>query len=52
MLLVSCFNALSSLLTTIMSPYGYSEDASGLTGAMLILVGRFSFDSRIISPGQ
>ncbi len=36
---VGLFNALSSLLTQILSPYGFSEEESGIAGALLILVG-------------
>ncbi|KAL8710708.1 MAG: hypothetical protein Q9220_004726 [cf. Caloplaca sp. 1 TL-2023] len=36
---VGLFNALSSLLTQILTPYNFSETASGIAGALLILVG-------------
>lgn len=36
---VGLFNSSSSLLTQILSPYGFSETASGIAGALLILVG-------------
>ncbi|KAL8863189.1 MAG: hypothetical protein Q9178_000564 [Gyalolechia marmorata] len=36
---VGLFNALSSLLTQILTPYGFSEEDSGIAGALLILVG-------------
>ena len=36
---VGFFNSLSSLLTQILTPYGYSEIQSGIAGALLILVG-------------
>ena len=36
---VGFFNSLSSLLTQILTPYDYSETASGIAGALLILVG-------------
>lgn len=39
---MSAFNALSSLLNSILFPYGYSETAAGLTGGILIIVGLVS----------
>lgn len=33
------FNAISSLLNQIMSPYDFTEDDAGITGALLIVVG-------------
>ncbi|KAL9620634.1 MAG: hypothetical protein Q9160_004888 [Pyrenula sp. 1 TL-2023] len=36
---VGHFNAFSSLINQILSPYGYSEDAAGIAGAILIIVG-------------
>lgn len=36
---VGFFNSLSSLLTQILTPYGYSETESGVAGALLILIG-------------
>lgn len=45
---VGFFNSLSSLLTQIMTPYGFSETESGLAGAVLILVGLFS--AAVTSP--
>lgn len=45
---VGFFNSLSSLLTQIMTPYGFSETESGLGGAVLILVGLFS--AAVTSP--
>ena len=36
---VGFFNSLSSLLTQMMTPYGFSETESGIAGAILILVG-------------
>lgn len=36
---VGFFNSLSSLLTQILTPYGYTETQGGLAGAILILVG-------------
>ena len=36
---VGFFNSLSSLLTQILTPYGYSEAESGIAGGLLILVG-------------
>lgn len=45
---VSCFNAISSLLNSILYPYGFSETAAGLTGALLIVVGLVT--SAVTSP--
>lgn len=45
---VGFFNSISSLLTQILSPYNYSEEASGIAGAVLILVGLLS--AAITSP--
>ena len=39
---VGFFNSLSSLLTQVLTPYGFSEDQSGIAGAVLILVGLVS----------
>ncbi|KAI4101624.1 MAG: hypothetical protein L6R37_004857 [Teloschistes peruensis] len=36
---VGLFNALSSLLTSILTPHAYTETQSGIAGALLILVG-------------
>ena len=36
---VGFFNSLSSLLTQMLTPYGFSETDSGIAGALLILVG-------------
>ena len=36
---VGFFNSISSLLTQILTPYGFSEDESGIAGAVLILAG-------------
>ncbi|KAI4179915.1 MAG: hypothetical protein L6R41_007564, partial [Letrouitia leprolyta] len=36
---VGLFNAISSLLTQILTPYAFSEEESGIAGALLILVG-------------
>ena len=36
---VGFFNSISSLLTQIMTPYGFSETESGIAGALLILAG-------------
>lgn len=36
---VGFFNSLSSLLTQILTPYGYTETQGGIAGAILILVG-------------
>ncbi|KAI4089787.1 MAG: hypothetical protein LQ344_005152 [Seirophora lacunosa] len=36
---VGLFNAISSLLTQILTPYSFTETASGIAGALLILVG-------------
>jgi len=45
---VGFFNSISSLLTQIMTPYGFSETTSGIAGAVLILVGLVS--AAITSP--
>lgn len=45
---VGFFNSISSLLTQILTPYGFSEETSGLAGAVLILVGLVS--AAITSP--
>ncbi|KAL2040854.1 hypothetical protein N7G274_006312 [Stereocaulon virgatum] len=45
---VGFFNSLSSLLTQILTPYGFSETNSGIAGAVLILVGLVS--AAISSP--
>lgn len=36
---VALFNSVSTLLNQIMAPYGYSEEESGIAGALLIVVG-------------
>ena len=36
---VALFNSASSLLTEILTPYGFSENESGISGALLIIVG-------------
>ncbi|ETN43374.1 uncharacterized protein HMPREF1541_02533 [Cyphellophora europaea CBS 101466] len=36
---VGFFNAFSSLINQILSPYGFSEDDAGIAGAILIVVG-------------
>ena len=36
---VGFFNSISSLLTQMMTPYGFTETESGIAGALLILVG-------------
>jgi cyanate permease len=36
---VGFFNSMSSLLTQILTPYGYNETQSGIAGGLLILVG-------------
>ncbi|KAL8850796.1 MAG: hypothetical protein Q9221_004294 [Calogaya cf. arnoldii] len=36
---VGLFNALSSLLTQILTPYNFTEESSGIAGALLILIG-------------
>ncbi|KAK0641186.1 major facilitator superfamily domain-containing protein [Cercophora newfieldiana] len=36
---VGLFNSVSTLLNQIMAPYGYSEEESGIAGALLIVVG-------------
>lgn len=45
---VGFFNSLSSLLTQVLTPYGFSETTSGIAGAVLILVGLVS--AAITSP--
>lgn len=45
---VGFFNATSSLLNQILSPYAFSETDAGLAGALLILIGLVS--AAIISP--
>ncbi|KAI9659764.1 MAG: hypothetical protein M1831_003662 [Alyxoria varia] len=45
---VTAFNALSTLLTSILTPYGFTEEESGLTGGLLIIVGLIS--SAVSSP--
>ena len=45
---VGFFNSLSSLLTQVMTPYGFSETESGIAGAVLILVGLVS--AAVTSP--
>ena len=45
---VSLFNALSSLLTPLLTPYAFSETQSGIAGGLLILIGLVS--SAITSP--
>ncbi|KAL9136399.1 MAG: hypothetical protein Q9175_002385 [Cornicularia normoerica] len=45
---VGFFNSLSSVLTQIMTPYGFSETESGIAGAVLILVGLVS--AAVTSP--
>ncbi|KAG5922738.1 hypothetical protein E4U42_005361 [Claviceps africana] len=36
---VGCFNSISSLLSQIMVPYGFSNDEAGIGGAVLIVAG-------------
>lgn len=45
---VGFFNSLSSLLTQVLTPYGFSETESGIAGAVLILVGLVS--AAVTSP--
>lgn len=45
---VGLFNNISTLLSQIMKPYGFSEDEAGIGGAVLILVGLLA--SAIVSP--
>jgi len=45
---VGFFNAFSSLINQILSPYAFSETESGIAGALLIFVGLFA--SAVISP--
>lgn len=47
-ILVSAFNALSSLLNDILFPYGYSQTAASVSGALLIFVGLVA--SAVSSP--
>jgi MFS family permease len=45
---VGFFNATSSLLNQILSPYGFSETDAGISGGLLIIVGLIA--SAIVSP--
>lgn len=45
---VGFFNSVSSLITQILSPYGFSETDSGIAGAILIVVGLVT--AAIMSP--
>ncbi|OHE90390.1 major facilitator superfamily transporter [Colletotrichum orchidophilum] len=45
---VGFFNSLSSLLNQVMAPYGFSDEESGIAGAILIVVGLVA--SAITSP--
>lgn len=36
---VALFNSISSILTQVLTPYGFSEEQSGIAGALLIAVG-------------
>lgn len=36
---VGLFNSVTSILTQVMTPYGFSEEQSGIAGALLIVVG-------------
>lgn len=45
---VGLFNNISTLLSQMMKPYGFSEDEAGIGGAVLILVGLIA--SAIVSP--
>lgn len=45
---VAAFNAFTSLLNQILSPYAYTEPQAGITGALLILTGLLF--SAILSP--
>ncbi|MCJ1408539.1 hypothetical protein MMC19_002614 [Ptychographa xylographoides] len=45
---VGFFNSFSSLLTQILTPYGFSETEGGIAGALLIVVGLVA--AAIISP--
>lgn len=45
---VGFFNAFSSLLSQILTPYGFTEDQAGIAGAVLIVVGLIS--AAITSP--
>lgn len=45
---VGAFNATSSLLNSMLSPFGFSEDQAGIAGAILIVVGLVC--SAVVSP--
>ena len=45
---VGLFNSATSILTQVLTPYGYSEEQSGIAGALLIVVGLVA--SAISSP--
>lgn len=45
---VGLFNNVSTLLSQIMKPYGFSEDEAGIGGAVLILIGLVA--SAVVSP--
>ncbi|TKA71585.1 hypothetical protein B0A55_08320 [Friedmanniomyces simplex] len=45
---VAFFNAVSSLLNQIFSPYGFSESEAGIAGGLLILVGLLA--AALVSP--
>ena len=45
---VGFFNALSSVLTQVLTPYGYSETQAGIAGALLIVVGLVT--AAVLSP--
>ncbi|WVW79590.1 hypothetical protein I302_101559 [Kwoniella bestiolae CBS 10118] len=45
---VASFNATSSLLNQIMSPYGFTEDQAGIDGAIMIVVGLLA--AAVVSP--
>jgi len=47
-ILVGFFNSLSSLLNQMMQPYGFSDDESGIGGALLIVVGLVM--AAVVSP--
>ena len=45
---VGFFNSLSSLLSQVLVPYGYTDDEAGIGGALLIVVGLVA--SAVVSP--
>ena len=45
---VALFNSATSILTQVLTPYGFTEDESGIAGALLIVVGLVA--AAILSP--